>query len=279
MIRQAASAISTALLDDQMNLQSVRLPLSEAMYREAEEGFVADRAIGWSGGPQETYRTLGPIVRQLMQSVQTLPTFASGDGNLLPRITEQVLLDFDGSALLTAESPAGPLGDAQALVQPNTDKYYRNIMKSIQEQLPAKRHTKKSDKSNEADIKSNGDDTETEIVNRLFLLVNPGWRDANSFGIFNAQQAQKEIFDCYPATDAMDQFVVRGQKCSLLKVWPHDWCIFWSKMPYEQKKESDKNRDVEPEFLGSFSERPTYQVMDQLLQQALQQQKEKNMQQ
>ena len=46
MIRQAAAAISSALLNDALNLQQIRLPLSEAMYGQSEEGFVADRAIG-----------------------------------------------------------------------------------------------------------------------------------------------------------------------------------------------------------------------------------------
>jgi hypothetical protein len=133
MIKQAASAIQTALLDDGIHLQTIRLPLSEVMYSQSEEGFVADRAIGWQGGPQETLRYLAPLVRQLLQSVDT--TREIQQSGLLPRIKEQVLLDFDGSALLTSESPAGPLGDAQALLQPNTDAYYVKTIKTIESQL------------------------------------------------------------------------------------------------------------------------------------------------
>jgi hypothetical protein len=79
MVKQAASAISSALLQDGINLQTLRLPLSEAMYSESEEGFVADRAIGWQGGPQETYRFLAPIVRQVLQSTETISLEATGN--------------------------------------------------------------------------------------------------------------------------------------------------------------------------------------------------------
>lgn len=251
MVKQAASAISTALLEDGIHLQTLRLPLSEAMYSESEEGFVADRAIGWQGGPQETYRFLLPIVRQVLQVTDTTTTTSKQTSGLTPRIQEQVLLDFDGSALLTSECPTGPLGDAQALLQPNTDAYYPKIIKSIEAQLAAK-------------------DSETgDAVNRLFLLVNPAWRDASSFGFFSAKQAQKDILDRYETTYAVDQFVVRGQKCSVLKVWPHDWCVFGSYLPYDNNK-SDNNSGGAT-FLGSFPERPPYDVIDELVRQALKQ--------
>ena len=243
MIKQAASAVSSALLNDGIHLQTLRLPLSESMYSESEEGFVADRAIGWQGGPQETYRFLSPIVRQVLQSTATTGESPSG---LLARVQEQILLDFDGSALLTSESPSGPLGDAQALLQPNTDAYYPKIIKSIEAQLAVK-------------------DPETnQNVNRLFLLVNPAWRDASSFGFFAAKQAQKDILDRYKTTYAVDQFVVRGQKCSVLKVWPHDWCVFAANLPYDSGREPKV-----PTFLGSFPERPPYEVIDDLVRRAL----------
>lgn len=257
MVKQATSAISFALLEDGIHLQTLRLPLSEVMYSKSEEGFVADRAIGWQGGPQETYRFLSPIVRQVLQSTSTISLESqSSSSGLLPRIQEQILLDFDGSALLISECPAGPLGDAQALLQPNTDAYYPKLIKSIEPQLSVK-NPETGDK-----------------VNRLFLLVNPAWRDASSFGFLGGKQAQTDILDRYETTYAVDQFVVRGQKCSVLKIWPHDWCVFASNLPYDNRDGSDSSRERGTEtFLGSFPQRPPYEVIDDLMRQAS---KEKN---
>lgn len=253
MVRQAAGAISAALLNDCIHLQTIRLPLSESMYSDSEEGFVADRAIGWQGGPQETCRYLLPLVKQVLQSTDTLsiegaqksPSTSSG---LVARVREQILLDFDGSALLTSECPLGPRGDAQALLQPNTDDYYSKVMKQVENQLmvPPK------------------DDTSDE-TSRLFLLVNPAWKSADSFGIFGRRRAQTEILDRYEITYAVDQFVIRGQKCSLLKVWPHDWCVYVANLPYDSQKDGE-----EATFLGAFSTRPPYEKVDELIQQYVQ---------
>ena len=261
LIKQAATAISTALLDDHIHLQSIRLPLSEAMYSDSEEAFVADRAIGWQGGPQETLRYLSPLVRQLLQRVETLPDTSMSQTGLVPRIIEQGLLDFDGSALLTAECSVGSLGDAQALLQPNTDGYYRYIIQTIEGQLPAK---VSSSNGGERDDIDEASEMAEHVQHRLFLLVNPAWRDASSFGLFAAEQAQTEILDRYETTYAVDQFVVRGQKLSLLKAWPFDWCLFWSKLSHGSAK-----KNAIPKFLGSFPIRPSYQIMDELLHAAI----------
>jgi hypothetical protein len=61
VIRQAAMAVQNAFCNDGVHRQTIRLPLSESMYSQKEESFVADRAIGWQGGPQETYRFLSPM--------------------------------------------------------------------------------------------------------------------------------------------------------------------------------------------------------------------------
>ena len=270
LIQQASSAISNALLNDNINLQVIRLPLSEAMYSESEEGFVADRAIGWQGGPQETLRYLGPLVRQVLQATDTLEGQSMTAAGLIPRIQEQTLLDFDGSALFTAECPTGPLGDAQALLQPNTDEYYRKIRQAIEEQLPA-RDTSTASTDGVTDTDKNIDNSPDNMKQRLFLLVNPAWRDASSFGMFGAKRnAQVEIMDRYETTYAVDQFVVRGQKCSLLKAWPHDWCVFWSNLPYDEQPQEGTSA---AKFLGSFPERPSYQTMDDLLLEAMKQSK------
>jgi len=132
VVKLAAAAVSRAFADG-IHRQTVRIPLSEAIYGDREEGFVADRAIGWQGGPEETYRYLKPLARELLQQVETLPQ--SETGGLPPRIKEQVLLDFDGSALLTAESAGGALGDVQAMLQPNTDGYYLKTIAGVEEQF------------------------------------------------------------------------------------------------------------------------------------------------
>jgi hypothetical protein len=245
LVRQASAAISAALLDDNIHRQCIRLPLSESMYSESEEGFVADRAIGWQGGPQETIRYLQPMVEEVLRSVETLPEKESSKGGLTPRIQSQILLEFDGSALITSECPAGAKGDASALLQPNTDSYYPKTIKQIEQTF--------SDTPGKA--------------KRLFLLVNPAWRDAGSFGLFQSRIAQGEIIDRYVTTYAVDQFVVRGQKVSVVKAWPHDWCIFWSQLYPDDKKNTQESSKAQ--FLGSFRDRPEYSVIDDLLQNAI----------
>jgi hypothetical protein len=128
IIRQAAKSISSAYQSGQ-NLQSIRLPLSESMYANTEEGFVADRAIGWQGGPQETLRYLSPMVSRLLKQIK----MTENTGGLAIRVVEETLLDFDGSSLQTSEHPGGALYDIQALLQPNTDGYYMKTIERIEE--------------------------------------------------------------------------------------------------------------------------------------------------
>jgi hypothetical protein len=105
----------------------------------------------------------------------------------------------------------------------------------------------------------------------LLLLVNPAWRDASSFGFFAQNDAERDILDRYETTYAVDQFVVRGQKCSLIKVWPHDWCVFASNLPYDTVAGVTTGKGAT--FLGSFPERPPYKVTDELMLAALQSKK------
>jgi len=66
--------------------------------------------------------------------------------------------------------------------------------------------------------------------------------------------------DRYETTFALDQFVVRGQKVSLLKSWPNDWAVFLTPMPYDQGDGPER-----PILLGTFPQRPEYTEMDALL--------------
>lgn len=230
VIRQAANSISKAFIEDGINLQTIRLPLSESIYGDKEEGFVADRAIGWQGGPQETYRYLSPMVSKLLQTIK----MTGNAGGLVAKVSEQVLLDFDGSSLQTSEHPAGPLYDVQALLQPNTDAYYTKTIETIQEQF------------------SNTDGK----TKRLFLLVNPAWRDRSSWGFFGGKKAQELILDRCETTYAVDQFVVRGKKISLLKCWSDDWVLF---------VKNDQDPSMPAERMATFASRPEYKDIDEVL--------------
>lgn len=230
VVRQAANSISKAYIQDGINLQSIRLPLSQSMYADQEEGFVADRAIGWQGGPQETYRYLAPLVSNLLKKIK----MTDNTGGLTVKVSEQILLDFDGSALQTAEHPAGPLYDVQALLQPNTDGYYLQTIKAIEEQFS---------------------NTEGK-PKRLFLLVNPAWRDKSSWGFSGGNKAQELILDRYATTYAVDQFIVRGRKISLLKCWSDEWVLF---------VRSEKDPSLPATMVASFGNRPEYKDIDAAL--------------
>ena len=186
---------------------------------------------GWANG---TYRYLSPIVSNLLPRIRT----ANNTAGLNVKVSEQILLDFDGSSLQTSEHPAGALYDIQALLQPNTDGYYIKTIRAIEEQFC---NTKKADKPN-----------------RLFLLVNPAWRDRSSFGIFGAQKAQELILDRYETTYALDQFIVRGRQISLLKCWSCDWGL------YAAVNES-KDENEPAELITSFDTRPEYKDIDAAL--------------
>lgn len=235
VIKQASNAITRAYRDGGINKQTVRLPLSDTMYSDKEEGFVATRAIGWQGGPQETIRFLAPICSDVLRGIKT-----AGEDNtagLVARVSEQILLDFDGSVLQTAEHPAGALYDAQALLQANTDEYYLETVRKVEEQF--------SDTPGKA--------------KRLFLLVNPAWRDKSSWGFFGGKKAQELILDRYATTYAVDEFIVAGERVGLLKCWPKPWAVYIA-------ANADASNMEEMSFLiATFEERPEYKQIEKAL--------------
>lgn len=217
------------------------------MYGTKEESFVADRALGWQGGPTETYRYLSPMAGQLLKDVVSSSKDSGGfDGSgLAPKLQEQILLDFDGSSLLNAQSPMGPARDGIGLVQPNTDQFYMDQIKNLENDF--------SDTPGKA--------------KRLILLINPSWRDndTSAWGFFQRKAATDQILDRYPTTYAIDQFIVRGNKLSLLRVWPCDWCVYYT--PLQQQKQQDGGSATTvavSRLLGTFSERPTYAQIESL---------------
>lgn len=208
--RQAALAIERAF-EDGITRQTVRL----ALIKEGEAITPSEEENGWPGGAQQMYREAGrPLTEELLReiratakSIQTEEEKNSGKENFPPEIKAQDIWDFDGSALITAEAAAGPSGDVQALVFPNTDvKYLKDIAKINESFGP-----------------------------RLFLLVNPFWRNVESWG-FNIlapnakKMAQETLFDCegggYQETYVLNRFSARGEDCVALKCYPYDWELF-----------------------------------------------------
>jgi hypothetical protein len=105
---------------------------------------------------------------------------------------------------------------AQALVFANTDvKYTRDIQTLLLEQQKLKQQTGR--------------------VEPLLLLVNPFWRDIDSWGINilapgAKRLAQQVIFsnDNSLATETYScrRFQCRGEECIAIKAYPYDWQIF-----------------------------------------------------
>lgn len=199
MVRQAAQAVERAFKDGKTR-QTVRFNLI------AEDQAVADENE-WPGGTKQMYRESGkPLTNALLREIYAPTKDLEGakQQRLPPTVKSQDIWDFDGSAIHTAEAKLGGSGDVQALVFPNTDVKYMNDISKISEAMGP----------------------------RLFLLINPFWKDVESWS-FNIlapgakQKAQKVIFDNgYDETYVVMSFQVRGEKCVALKAYPYDWQLF-----------------------------------------------------
>lgn len=146
MVRQAARAVERAFLDGKTR-QTVRFNLIGEERPAAEEN-------EWPGGAQQMYREAAkPLTTALLREVRAPTKEIENEQNrLAPNIVEKDIWDFDGSAIHTAEASQAS-GDIQALVFPNTDvKYIKDI----------------------AEIDS-------AMGPRLFMLVNPFWRNIESW--------------------------------------------------------------------------------------------------
>jgi hypothetical protein len=237
MTRQAARAVERAFKDGKTR-QTVRFNLISEEQSAVDEN-------EWPGGTQQIYReSAKPLTTELLREIRA-PTKMGDDQynnteqqlrRLPPTLRAQDIWDFDGSALHTAEAAEGPSADIQAMVLPNTDvKYIRDI-----------------EKISEA------------MKNRLFLLVNPFWRNVDSWS-FNLlapgakQKAQSVIFDQgYDDTYHLLVFSVRGEKCVGLKAYPYDWQLF-------AYLEDDYYNTESVIRLGSCEGEPTSQLVTGLL--------------
>lgn len=208
---QASLAIERAFQDG-ITRQTVRL----ALVQEGTPITPSEEENGWPGGQKQMYREAGrPLTEALLReirapakSIQTEEEKKSGKEAFPPEIKAQDIWDFDGTALITAEAAVGPSGDVQSMVFPNTDVKYLKDIGQIHESF--------------------GKD-------RLFLLINPFWRNVESWGFNilapNAKKlAQEKIFDCegggFQETYVLSRFSARGEDCVSLKAYPSDWELF-----------------------------------------------------
>jgi hypothetical protein len=239
MISQAARAIEMAFKDG-ITRQTVRFAL-------LEEGASFTSLPQWPGGAQQMYReSAKPLTVELLKNINT----SNQPSVVQPKVKDQDVWDFDGSALLTAEAHDGPAHDVQALVFPNTDvKYVKDIEKIDQ-----------------------------AIGDRLFVLINPFWRNLESWGINllspgAKKMAKQVIFDKgYPETYVFLRFSVRGELCAAIKCYPYDWQIFayledetgWERAIRLGSSETEPTSDLVTKLLNERPEFKLTKVLRQL---------------
>jgi len=230
---QAAAAVERAFKDG-ITRQTVKFALigqEEAMSGELNE---------FPGGAKQIYRECGrPLTESLLRELRITPkSSGSSDENeqitssaTPPAVTAEDIWDFDGSAIISTDA-------VKALVFPNTDvKYLKDI---------------------EALDKEVGPDG-------LFLLVNPFWRNVESWG-FNIlapngkKRAQEVIFDNgYDVTYAVLRFSVRGEDCVAVKSYPYDWQM------YAYREDPSWFNQQVPVWLGKSEGEPTSAQITEIL--------------
>ena len=231
MIYQAARAVERAYADG-IHRQTVRLAL-------VTEGKGIQEINEWPGGSAQMYREAAkPLTMDLLKTIRP-----NTSAIYSPTVTAQDIWDFDGSAIHSAEVKDNPKDDVQALVFPNTDlRYLRDI-----------------------------DTIDKVMGDRLFLLVNPFWRNVDSWG-FNIlapgakQKAQETIFDKgFNETYSLLRFSVRGEDCVAIKSYPYDWQLFVyleNEMGWETPIRIGSS-ELEPKtdyFTGLINARPEFKL-------------------
>lgn len=240
-IEQAASAVERAFADGIVR-QTVRFALLEE--EEAMSGVLNE----WPGGAKQIYRESGrPLTEMLLSEVRAYSEDSSVDAEALeasqfsktpPQVKAEDIWDFDGSAIISATASAGSHGDVKAVVFPNTDTKYLGDIDSYDKEVGP---------------------------NRLLLLINPFWKDVESWG-FNILQpngkkrAQEIIFDNgYNVTYAVLRFSARGEDCVAIKSYPYDWQM------YAYREDPAWFNQERPIWLGSSPEEPKSAEMTELL--------------
>lgn len=248
-IQQAAAAVERAFADGIVR-QSVRF----ALLGEEEE--MSGEMNEWPGGAKQMYREAGrPLSESLLREVRAFSKDASDEdktNKMPPEVTSEDIWDFDGSAIVTAKAAGGTHGDVKAVVFPNTDTKYLKDIEGISKEVGE---------------------------NRLLVLVNPFWRDVESWG-FNIlapngkKRAQEVIFDNgYDVTYALLRFSVRGEDCVAIKSYPYDWQM------YAYREDPSWFNQERPVWLGSSKEEPKSAQITALLNERPEFKMSKNMRQ
>mmetsp|Transcript_13062 Transcript_13062/g.28121 ORF Transcript_13062/g.28121 Transcript_13062/m.28121 type:complete len:396 (+) Transcript_13062:72-1259(+) len=240
-IQQAASAVERAFADGIVR-QTVRFALLE----EGEE--MTGELNDFPGGMEQMYRESGrPLTESLLREVRAYSKNSSSNeesetsnnnSNTPPEVSAEDIWDFDGSAIITAKAADGSHGDVKGVVFPNTDvKYLKDIEKIDEEVGP----------------------------DRLLLLINPFWKDVESWG-FNIlapngkKRAQEVIFDNgYEVTYAVLRFSVRGEDCVAVKAYPYEWQM------YAYREDPSWFNQERPIWLGSSKEEPKSSQISEIL--------------
>ena len=248
-IQQAAAAVERAFADGIVR-QSVRF----ALLGEEEE--MSGEMNEWPGGAKQMYREAGrPLSESLLREVRAFSKDASDEdktNKMPPEVTSEDIWDFDGSAIVTAKAAGGTHGDVKAVVFPNTDTKYLKDIEGISKEVGE---------------------------NRLLVLVNPFWRDVESWG-FNIlapngkKRAQEVIFDNgYDVTYALLRFSARGEDCVAIKSYPYDWQM------YAYREDPSWFNQERPVWLGSSKEEPKSAQITALLNERPEFKMSKNMRQ
>ena len=238
-VQQAARSVEDAFRDG-ITRQIVRFAL-------LPEDKVLSEDLQWPGGAQEMYREAAkPLTKSLLSTVRA-PTSNTTDLRTVykPSVTAEDVWDFDGSGYIRAAAATGPEDDVQALVLSNTDNKYTNDIRDYG--------------------KAAGD--------RLFMLVNPFWRNLDSWGINilapkAKQNAQEVIFDGgYQDTYVLLKKSARGEDCVALKAYPYDWQLYAFReddsWPYGENVlwlGSTKEEPTSEDFSGLLNEREEFKL-------------------
>ena len=237
-VAQAKAAVERAFADG-ITRQVVRFALV------AEGETLASQDPSWPGGAQQMSReAAAPLTKELLRVLRapaaaatTTTTTTQTDASDVDRqglrkpsvVKSQDVWDFDGSAIITAEASTGASDDIQALVMPNTDTKYTRDIAAI----------------------------DRAMGSRLFMLVNPFWRDVESWG-FNLlaprgkAEAQQAIFDRgFAETYHVLQKSVNGEECIGVKAYPYDWQL------YARAESEDWPFEEYTVHLGSTPDEPT----------------------
>lgn len=234
-VQQAAAAVERAFADG-LTRQTVRFALLE------EEEAMSGEQNEWPGGVQQMYRRAGrPLAESLLREVRAYADTAPEEAvpsNTPPAVSAEDIWDFDGSAILSAKAAGGSHGDVKAVVFPNTDTKYLNVIEALARDV--------------------GEE-------RLLLLVNPFWKDVESWG-FNIlapngkKRAQEVLFDNgYDVTYAVLRFSVRGEDCVALKAYPYEWQM------YAYREDPAWFNQERPVWLGASAEEPRSAQISALL--------------